>query len=873
MFRLPSFLKKPAVASFWVFIFVLLLTQLVAYQHYLLYKESRVREVSNAVNLAKEKLQTALSNSLAATQTLSFIVKKYGIKDDFDSVARQLMENNKFIDELELVEGGVITKVYPLKENEPAIGLNILNTAENRQEALKAIGKRQLFFAGPLKLQQGGIGIVGRLPIFIDDKFWGFSVAIIRLPTLIQAAGVDNSQDENYRYQLSKKNPLTGKEEFFLPGPELFHDKNAVSVDVPDGEWKIYAVSKYPQTLGSFVPFSLLGFNLSIIIGVLAFFLFKKPLELEKIVDEKSVLLTSAEENYHTVLERINDAFMAVDTDWRFTYVNNKAAEILRHSPEQLLGKIIWDEIPGIRESPLYKTYRRAMDEQRYEYVEGYTWRYSLWFENHLYPSRNGLSILIRDITQRKKAEKEITAEKEYSDSIIKSLPGVLYLYDTNGKFLRWNKNFEIVTGYSAEEISTMHPLDFFEGEEKELVKERIADVFKTGSAEVEAYFRAKSGVKMPYYFNGHSAKFEGKDCLIGMGIDISERVKAEQELVKREQRFHNTLDRMLEGVQIFDNNWRCLYVNDAVAMQGPYTKEETLARSLLENYPGLENTPLFEIFEQCRDENISKHIEYDFTFPDGSSKWFELSIQPNPEGLFLLSVDISKRKEAEEELKKSYDDIRLLNAHLETIREEERTGIAREIHDELGQQLTALKIDTAWVNDKVRKSDAAVGEKLASMISLIDETVKTVRRIASDLRPGVLDDLGIIAALEWQSGEFEKRTGIKTVLTSQVTDMDIDKKAATGIFRVYQEVLTNVARHSKATLVETGVEIKDNIFCLLVRDNGIGFNREDVKRKHTLGLIGMNERVIMLNGELTLESKIGSGTRVVIKVPLNKNV
>jgi PAS domain S-box-containing protein len=751
MVRLPSFFKKPVVAGFFVFLFVLILTQLVAYQHYLLFKDARSREMNNAVSLAKEKLQTALANSLSATQTLSFIVKKYGIKNDFDSVARQLIETNKFIDELELVEGGVITKVYPLKENAPAIGLDILNTPQYRTEALKAIEKRQLFFAGPLELKQGGTGIVGRLPVFMADTFWGFSVVVIRLPTLIKAAGIDNSQNEDYRYQLSKINPLTGKEEFFLPGAELFKGETAVSVDVPNGEWKIYVISKKPQVLHSLVPFSLLAFNLSFIIGVLAFFLFKKPVDLKKMVDEKSVLLSSAEENYHAMLERINDAFMAVDTEWRFTYINSRAAEILRRDPAELLGKNIWNEIPGMRESPLYNTYLRAMEQQQYEYVEGYTYRYTLWFENYLYPSPNGLSIMIRDITDRKRAEKEIQSEKEYSDSIIKSLPGVLYLYDTNGKFLRWNKNFETVTGYSGSEISTMHPLDFFEGEEKELVKERIADVFSTGSAEVEAYFRTKSGIKIPYYFNGYSAKFQGKDCLIGMGIDISARIKAE------------------------------------------------------------------------------------------------------------------------EQLKDSYDDIRLLNDHLETIREEERTGIAREIHDELGQQLTALKIDASWVNEKVKKGDYTVGERLNGMIALIDETVKTVRRIATDLRPGVLDDLGLIAALEWQSGDFEKRTGIKTVFTSQVSDMDIDKKAATGIFRVYQEVLTNVARHAKASLIETRVEIKDNVFRLFVRDNGIGFNMEEVKRKHTLGLIGMNERVLMLNGELALESNVGSGTRVVIKVPLNK--
>jgi PAS domain-containing protein len=141
------------------------------------------------------------------------------------------------------------------------------------------------------------------------------------------------------------------------------------------------------------LPFSLLGLILSIIGGVLAFLLLREPVKLMKMVDEKDVLLNSADENYRMTLERINDAFMSLDTDWKFTYINSKAAEILQRDPAQLLGKVIWAEFPDMRNSPLYAAYHQAMRQQRYEYVGGYTWRYRLWFENHLYPSRNGLSV------------------------------------------------------------------------------------------------------------------------------------------------------------------------------------------------------------------------------------------------------------------------------------------------------------------------------------------------------------------------------------------------------------------------------------------------------------------------------------------------
>ena len=252
-----SFFKKPHIVGVLVFGALLILTQLIAYQDYLLFKSVKYKEEINAANLAKEKLEGALANSLSATQTLSFIVKKYGIKEDFEVVGKQIMASNKYVDAVELLKGGVIINVYPLKGNESVIGYDILHDSTRNVEALKAIEKRDLFFAGPFKLKQGGISIVGRLPIFIDDKFWGFAVTLVKLSTLIDAAGIDTTSSGDYIYQLSKPNPETHKEEFFLPNPQTFKKSQAASVYVPSGEWRIYVMQKHPQTLFSVLPFSL----------------------------------------------------------------------------------------------------------------------------------------------------------------------------------------------------------------------------------------------------------------------------------------------------------------------------------------------------------------------------------------------------------------------------------------------------------------------------------------------------------------------------------------------------------------------------------------------------------------------------------------
>ena len=206
-----AFIKRPVITGLLTFSGLLLLTQLIAYQHHLLFRSTQIKEQVNAANVAKEKLQKALANSLTATQTLSFILKTYGIHNDFDSIAKQLLSSNKYIDALELVKGGTIVNVYPLKGNERALGYNILKDTVRNVEAEKAIARRELYFAGPFNLKQGGVSIVGRLPIFIDDKFWGFSVSLVKLSTLIDAADIDTMDNTDYAYQLSKVNPQTGK--------------------------------------------------------------------------------------------------------------------------------------------------------------------------------------------------------------------------------------------------------------------------------------------------------------------------------------------------------------------------------------------------------------------------------------------------------------------------------------------------------------------------------------------------------------------------------------------------------------------------------------------------------------------------------------
>lgn len=450
-----------------------------------------------------------------------------------------------------------------------------------------------------------------------------------------------------------------------------------------------------------------------------------------------------------TILNSITQSVVSVDNHWRYTFLNDAALATHPLPKEELIGKVIWDIHPEMKGTIFWDKYHHAMETKQEVSIQSYYEPMNSWFEVKVFPSAEGLTILYSDITKAKKVERDIQRQQEFLAFIVDSLPGIFYLYDREGHFLQWNKNFQIISEYSDDEIMYMHPLDFFEESEKQLLAERIGSVFENKSADVEAHFYTKSKRKIPYYFNGHAFRMNDKEYLMGVGIDITERKNAEKLLIK------------------------------------------------------------------------SQH------------------------------------------------ELRRLNNYLQTVREEERTNIAREIHDELGQQLTALKMDAYWLSKKIEHLDQAQSDKIDSMLQLIDSTVKTVRRISTDLRPGILDDLGLIAALEWQASEFEKKSGIKNIFSTTTTEIHFDKNKSIGIFRIYQEALTNIMRHAEASIVHTSIVVDNNTFKLTIKDNGKGFNIEQVKVKETLGLTGIRERATMLNADIDINTLLGKGTEIILKLDI----
>jgi signal transduction histidine kinase len=240
---------------------------------------------------------------------------------------------------------------------------------------------------------------------------------------------------------------------------------------------------------------------------------------------------------------------------------------------------------------------------------------------------------------------------------------------------------------------------------------------------------------------------------------------------------------------------------------------------------------------------------------------------------LFLfrpLVLHINKRKKAEEELQKVNQRLLNLSAHLQSIREEERANIAREIHDELGQALTALKMELVWLEKKSSGGQKIVCNKIEDMLSHIDLTIDSVQRIYTELRPAILDILGLTDAIKWQAEEFQAQTGIECDLNIRPGNIIMDSDHSTAVFRIFQEALTNVARHAEATRVTIDIEGTADGVALSVEDNGNGIREEQIINSQSFGLIGMKERAFFLRGEVKITGVPNKGTKVVLSVHHN---
>jgi two-component system, NarL family, sensor histidine kinase UhpB len=360
---------------------------------------------------------------------------------------------------------------------------------------------------------------------------------------------------------------------------------------------------------------------------------------------------------------------------------------------------------------------------------------------------------------------------------------------------------------------------------------------------------------------------------------------KAQRALQQSEERFRQLAESIQEVFWMKDSEKnKMIYVSPSY--------EKIWGRSRLSLYEDLESL-IQSIHPDDRSHVIDAlakvpfqayDLEYRIIHSNGSVRWIRdraFPIRNEKEEIYRISgiaEDMTERKLANDELKSSRAQLRDLASRLDSVREMERAWISREIHDELGQIFTSLKYDLSLLQNGVSKMESAreeeksrLEERIKSASDLIGIAIKTVQKIAMELRPGILDDLGLMAALEWQGSEFQKRTGIVCRLHSDLRNIRLDGERATAVFRIFQEILTNVARHAGAKQVKIRIREKTGHLLLNVKDNGRGITEEERSNPKSLGILGMHERALLIGGKIQISGVPQKGTEVSLQIPLKE--
>jgi len=359
------------------------------------------------------------------------------------------------------------------------------------------------------------------------------------------------------------------------------------------------------------------------------------------------------------------------------------------------------------------------------------------------------------------------------------------------------------------------------------------------------------------------------------------QRYLAEEALRAKDKLLHDITFAIGEGIIVVDQAERVMFMNPKAESLLGWSEMELFGRTVDEVFHGqpVEDEAQnpeerYPMMTAMHTGGIYQNDDAQFRRKDGAMLPVAFVTTPiMTDGAVVASVtafqDITRRKEVETELNESRRQLRDLSAFLQTVREEERAHIARELHDELGQMLTAFKMDLLWLSSKLNPRQTALVQKVSTLAELVDASMNAVHRIASDLRPWLLDDLGLGAAIEWQMEQFRERNGMAAELSLTPEDIEVEEPLATGIFRIVQEALTNVARHAGANQVAVSLRRQEEALVLKIKDNGQGMAADYKPKRDSYGLIGMRERTYNLGGQFQMASAPGEGTAIEIHFPV----
>jgi len=464
--------------------------------------------------------------------------------------------------------------------------------------------------------------------------------------------------------------------------------------------------------------------------------------------------------------------------------------------------------------------------------------------------------------------------QRSLLDELFAQNPLAMALLDLDNRIVRINREFSRVFGYLPQEAIGHTLRELVVPKEFQNEVQKHWEIVSQGRrADTEGVRQRKDGSRLdvamvfvPFLVAG------GEVAAYAIYHDITEHRRAQEELRRSEaylaagQRLSHTGSwalNMSSGELFWSQETFHIFGFDPATTKASFV-ETFLQRIHPEDRPRIEQG-----IKEPPAESKDYTADYRIVLPDGSLKYVHDVVYTvtNEAGQIVerygLVMDVTERKRVEEEQRRSFEQLRALTGKLQNAREEERTRVAREIHDELGQALTAIKMELASLF-----REHPVAKDRQSILELADETIRSVRRIATELRPGLLDDLGLVAAMEWAAEEFQSRTKMKVDVRLPDVEIAIDTERSTALFRIFQETLTNVVRHANATQVNVRLAEENGFLLLEVHDNGRGIGPDQPSTGTSLGILGMRERALLLGGEFIIGGSPGKGTTVRVRIP-----
>ncbi|HKP01593.1 MAG TPA: PAS domain S-box protein [Nitrospiraceae bacterium] len=493
------------------------------------------------------------------------------------------------------------------------------------------------------------------------------------------------------------------------------------------------------------------------------------------------------------------------------------------------------------------------------------------------------------DLSRRQRTEEALKASETKQALIMRTLSVASYSALASGNFgaLWVSDNIEALTGFSSTAflqdsdfwVLRLHPID------RERVLQTFQRISSTGTLSTEYRWRVADGTYRWFLDNAVLQKNPDGSAreVLGILIDITAQKEIEDKLRQTNDRLTALIRSSPIGIVILDAEGLCRLWNPGAEHIFGWCEDEVLGRPLPTVAPERSDEHRYLRERVMKDEAFTD-LEVVRCRKDGTSVYISLSTAPLRDssgticGVLGLMADMTQRKQVELELSHSRDQLRALAKRLESVREEESSRIAREIHDELGQAMTSLKLDLSWVARRLSIPETAdtrgrLLERIQGTMQQLEVTIQTVRAIATTLRPSVLDELGLAAALDWQTRDFEKRTGIRCEWSMPLVPIPIGPDQATAIFRIYQEILTNVVRHAQASNIRIHLDITPGWLLFEVCDNGRGIPDSTLANRNSLGLLGMRERAAQWGGDVSILGGEGMGTTVKVRLPLLKGV